>query len=143
MFCREVSRRPNPRVHLMTLSELLDKLRIHLSTRGDYLVVSGPRPRSNDDNAEDASFHPIIAAFADDSAQEIILRTSETRLDDLPERERIRLRDLLDLLEVQAEHRSAFDVETSSSGPDDEFRVDFPLAGLGWGDETRVFAFLW
>ncbi len=132
------SRRVNP----MKLVELLERLQAHLAARSDYAVVAGPRPRS-DGNTDDDSFHPIIAAFADDNAQEVILRTSETQLDDCPESDRMTLRDLVELLETQGEQRSAFDVETSSSGTEDEFRVDFPIAGTGWGDENRTFAFLW
>ena len=126
----------------MTLVELLEKVRSQLDTRGNYAVVAGPRSRSND-ASEDSQFHSIVSAFADDDAHEFILRTSETEFGNAPESDRMTLRELFKLLDSQESASSGFDVQTSSSGPEDGFRVDFPILGTGWGDETRVFALLW
>jgi hypothetical protein len=126
----------------VTLAELLERLQNHIDARDDYALVAGPRAATND-SAEDNSWHPIIATFADDNAKEFILRTSEASLEDTPESDRMKLRDLVELLKSHVEQHGAFDVETSSSGPDDKFRVDFPIAGTGWGDEARVLAFVW
>jgi hypothetical protein len=126
----------------MTLSDLLDRLRPHLDVRGDYALVVGPRAGAGEGRSDD-DFHPVVSAFAEDDSEELILRTSESPLADVREADRLRLKDLVERLETERDQRAAFEVEASSSGPDDGFRVDFPIIGTGWNDETAVFAFLW
>ena len=126
----------------MILSELLERLRRDLPACGQYTVVAGPRPDADAAPTEDA-YYPVVAVFADDDAEEVVLQLSEAPLPDVEDAERVTLEDLAALLETHASCRGRFEIETSSSGPEDDFRVDFPVAGTGRGDDTQVFALLW
>ena len=126
----------------MTLSELLGKLQPHLDDRGDYMVIAGPLS-GTDDSVEDKSFHPVVATFADENSKEVILRTSQSPLEEPPDPSGMILCDFMKWLTSHVDQHGAFDVEMSDSGPGDDFRVDFPLAGIGLNDDTRLFAFLW
>ena len=126
----------------MTLTELLDRLKTHVDFRAEYAVVVGPRPRA-DGPQDDDSWRPVVAVYMDVEATECILRMSDVSLGVHPASDRMTLADLVGCLQSLAEQHGSADVETSSSGPGDDFRVDFPIVGTGWGDESRVVALLW
>jgi hypothetical protein len=126
----------------MILTELLARLRTHLDSRAEYAVVVGPRPRA-DEPQDDDSWHPVVTVYMGVEATECILRMSDVSLGEHPASDRMTRADLVECLQSHAEQYGTADVETSSSGPGDDFRVDFPIVGTGWGDESRVVALLW
>jgi len=126
----------------MTLTQLLDRLKTHVDSRAEYTVVVGPRPRA-DGPQDDDSWRPVVAVYMDVEATECILRMSDASLVEHPVSDRMTLADLVECLQSHAEQYGTADVETSSSGPGDDFRVDYPIVGIGWGDESRVVALLW
>ena len=119
----------------MTLSELINDLEGRLPRCSGFAVVTF---RKSDHEAAGGKpeSKPVIDAYPDDSAEEIILRVGD-RSEGMAT---VTLAEMLGILNAFPQNRREYSVECSSDDPSAEWRLDFPLAGVGENSSAKLVA---
>jgi hypothetical protein len=120
----------------MTLAGLIQELERRLPSCGGFAVVTFRKSQLG--GAGDPEPNLVVGAYADDGGEDIILRVGDGgEAGGMPA---MTLLDLLGVLRSLQDNRSEFEVECSSEGPAEEWRLDFPLAGIAENSAARLIA---
>jgi hypothetical protein len=125
----------------MSLGQLLLYLRNQAQGYQGYNVAFGNRPTETGA----VELEPVIDAYADDRAEDLLLRTGQSDKEKEEVPAPLQLDVLAAKLESLQEGRSNFAVECTDADPNDKesvVRIDHPVQGIGVNDECRLFVFL-